>query len=474
MMPDTNLTLLTPDLCVIGAGSAGLSLAAGAVQLGASVVLIEGGEMGGDCLNHGCVPSKALIAAAHAAQAVRRGGPGVAGQDPQIDFAGVMAHVRRSIAAIAPHDSEARFTGLGVTVIRDWAGFTGPHEITVGATRIRARRVVLATGSRPRIPDLPGLGSVAYHTNETLFDLTECPAHLLILGGGPIGCEIAQAFRRLGAEVTLIQSRSILPREDPAAVALIRAELAAEGVRVIEGATVSHAAPGPSLTLETGETLTGSHLLIAVGRAPVHDRLNLAAAGIAATAKGIITDRHLRTTNRKVFAIGDVAGREQFTHVAGYHAGLVVRRALFGLPAPLRADHIPRVTYTGLELAQVGLTEAEARNKHGTALEVVDMPFAKNDRAITEARTNGFLKVMMHKGRPIGATLIGPGAGDLITPWSLALATRLKMSAISGLITAYPTRSDITKAAVSAYYSPRLFANPWVKRMVSAVQHFLP
>ena len=284
---------------------------------------------------------------------------------------------------------------------------------------------------------------------------------------------MAQAFRRLGSDVTLIQRGTILPREDPAATALVREALAAEGIRLFEGATVASAGPGPRLTLATGEVLSGSHLLVAAGRVPAHDTLKLAAAGIAETDKGITTDRHLHTTNRRVFAIGDAAGREQFTHVAGYHAGLVVRRALFGLPAPLRADHIPHVTFTDPELAQVGLTEAEARVRHGAALTVVEAAFARNDRAITEGQTAGFLKVMVHKGRPVGATLVGPGAGDLITPWSLAIAGDLKMSALAGLITAYPTRSDITKAAVSAYYSPRLFANPWIKRGVSVVQRFL-
>jgi pyruvate/2-oxoglutarate dehydrogenase complex dihydrolipoamide dehydrogenase (E3) component len=470
----TDPALLTPDLCVIGAGSAGLSVAAGAVQLGASVVLIEGGQMGGDCLNHGCIPSKALIAAAHAAEAARLGGPGVAGRAPHVDFAGVMAHVRQSIAAIAPHDSEARFSALGVTVIRDWAAFTGPREVAAGAHRIRARRFIIATGSRPHIPDLAGLDGVPYLTNETLFTLAECPAHLVILGGGPMGCEMAQAFRRLGSEVTLLQRGSILPREDLAAAVLIRAQFAAEGIRVIEAASITRAGSGPTLVLASGETIAGSHLLIAAGRAPAHGRLNLSAAGIAVSTRGIATDRHLRTTNRRVFAIGDAAGREQFTHVAGYHAGLVVRRTVFGLPASLRAGHLPRVIFTGPELAQVGPTEAEARALHGRALTVVEAGFARNDRAITEGQTAGFLKVLIHKGRPIGATLVGPGAGDLITPWSLAIASRLKMSAIAGLVTAYPTRSDITKAAVSAYYSPRLFANPWIKRVVSVVQKFLP
>jgi pyruvate/2-oxoglutarate dehydrogenase complex dihydrolipoamide dehydrogenase (E3) component len=473
-MSDADASLLTPDLCVIGAGSGGLSAAAGAVQLGASVVLVEGAEMGGDCLNYGCVPSKALIAAAHAAQVLRAGAPGVAGMPPLVDFAAVMAHVRAARATIAPHDSEARFTGLGVQVLRGWARFTGPDELQVGTTRIRARRVVLATGSCPRIPDLPGLAAVPWLTNETVFDLASLPAHLVILGGGPIGCEMAQAFRRLGSQVTLIQSRKILPRDDPAATALIRARLAAEGIRLIEDARVTSAGLGPQLILASGEAISGSHLLIATGRTPAVDRLNLPAAGIETSATGIVTDARLRTSNRRVFAIGDAAGMEQFTHVAGYHAGLVVRQALFGLPVRLRHDHIPHVTYTDPELAQVGLTEAEARAAHGPALTVVEAPFARNDRAITEAATEGFLKLMVVKGRPVGATLVGPGAGDQITPLSLAVGQGLKMSALAGLITAYPTRSDIIKAAVGAYYSPRLFANPWLKRAVALVQRFLP
>ncbi len=466
--------LLTPDLCVIGAGSGGLSVAAGAAQLGASVVLIEGAEMGGDCLNFGCVPSKALIAAAHAAQALRAGGPGLPPRDPQPDFPAAMAHVRAAVAAIAPHDSQERFAGMGVTVIREWAGFASPTEVRAGPYRIRARRFVIATGSQAKIPRLPGLAAVPYLTNETVFALTACPEHLLVLGGGPVGCELAQAFHRLGARVTLIQRHRLLPREDAEAAALVRDRLQAEGIDVLEMASVTQVGPGPILALSNGETRRGSHLLVATGRAPALDRLNLPAAEIDFTPQGITTDARLRTTNPRVFAIGDAAGMEQFTQVAAYHAGLVVRQALFGLPVRLRRDHLTRATFTDPELAQVGPTEAEARAAHGPALTVARADFGRNDRAITEAATTGFVKVMVVKGRVIGATVVGPGAGELIAPWSLAVASRLKMARMASLITAYPTRADLTRAVVSAYYSPRLFANPWLKRFVSVVQRVLP
>lgn len=466
--------ILRPDLCVIGAGSGGLSVAAGAAQLGASVVLIEGAKMGGDCLNHGCVPSKALIAAARAAQAQRAGGPGIAPVAPQIDFAAVMAHVQGAIAAIAPHDSEERFTGLGVRVLRDWARFVSPREVQAGAHRIRARRFVIATGARPAIPELPGLADLPYLTNETLFDLVSLPEHLLILGGGPVGVEMGQAFRRLGAEVTLVARHALLPKEDPRAAALVRDRMVGEGVRVLEQAAVTRAGPGPVLHLASGEALAGSHLLVATGRIPAIGTLDLAAAGIAASAQGIATDDRLRTSNRRVFAIGDVTGRGQLTRLAGHHAGVVVRQALFGLRARARDGQVPRVTYADPELAQVGLTEAEALSRHAAALTVSQAPFAHNDRALVEAAPEGFLKVMVVQGRPVGATLVGPGAGELIAPWALALSRGLGMAQMSGMETPYPTRSDIARAAVSAYYSPKLFASPWAKRVVRLVQRVLP
>lgn len=449
------------DLCILGAGSGGLSVAAGAAQMGARVVLIEGHRMGGDCLNFGCVPSKALLAAA------ARGAT----------WAEAQASVRRAIAAIEPHDSQARFEGLGVRVIRAWGRFTGPAEVAAGGYRIRARRFVIATGSRPAIPPIPGIGQVPVLTNETVFDQPEAPGHLLILGAGPIGMEMAQAHRRLGCRVTVLEAARALGRDDPEAAALVAAALRAEGIEIVEGARIERIGGRPGaieVEVAGGTLFVGTHLLVAAGRRPALDRLDLPAAGIAATAAGVVVDSGLRTSNRRVFAIGDAAGRGQFTHLAGYHAGLVVRSALLGLPVRLRDDHIPRVTYTDPELAQVGLTEAEARARHGAALAVIRLGWAANDRAQAEGRTDGFLKVMVHRGRPVGATLVGPGAGEQIAPWALLLANRLKLSALANTVLPYPTRAELSKRAASAYFAPKLFDNGLVKRVVRAVQALLP
>lgn len=464
------------DLCVIGAGSGGLSVAAGAVQMGARVVLIEAAEMGGDCLNTGCVPSKALLAAAKHAHAMETGGPfGVAPVAPVIDFSAAKDHVAATIAAIAPHDSQDRFEGLGVHVIRAHGRFVSKTEVAAGSTRIRARRFVLATGSRPAIPPIPGLDTVPFETNETIFALRRQPAHLLILGGGPIGIEMAQAHRRLGCDVTVIEAARALGREDPETAAVVLDELRAEGIVILEetaAAKVAGQAGAIALTTEAGETLTGSHLLVATGRQVVTDGLGLEDAGIEYGPRGIRVDDRLRTTNARVFAIGDAAGGMQFTHLAGYHAGIVVRAALFGLPARARTGHIPRVTYTDPELAQIGLTEAEARARHGARLEVLRVPFSRNDRARAEARTDGLLKVMVVRGRPVGVSMAGPQAGELIQTWALAISAGLKMSAIAGMVAPYPTLGEINKAAASAYFSPRLFGNPWVRRFVRLVQRF--
>ena len=466
------------DVCVIGAGSGGLSVAAGAAQMGARVVLIEGHKMGGDCLNYGCVPSKALLAAGKAAQAHRRGARfGVTPQMPQVDFATAMEHVRATIAAIEPHDSEERFTGLGVRVIRDWARFVSPNEVETGAHRIRARRFVVATGSSPMVPPIPGLEGVPYLTNETLFGRNECPRHLLIIGAGPIGLEMAQAHRRLGAQVTVIEAATGLGREDPEAAALVLDALRGEGVELIEGATVERVGGRPGameVEVKGGTIFTGTDLLLAIGRVPNLDRLDLKAAGIRYTRAGITVDARLRTSNRRVHAIGDVAGLGQFTHLAGYHAGVVVRSILFGLPAKARQDHIPRATYTDPELAQVGLTEAEARKAHGVGLQVIRLGYDANDRALAEGKTAGLIKVMVHRGRPVGATIVGANAGEMIAPWAMALANGLKMGAMAGTVLPYPTFSELSKRAAGAYFSPKLFDNPWVKRIVRTVQKVLP
>ena len=338
---------ITTDICIIGAGSGGLSLAAGAVQMGARVVLIEGGEMGGDCLNTGCVPSKALLASAKAAQAMRDGAVfGVRPVAPDIDFAASRDHVQRVIARIAPVDSQERFAGLGVHVIRAWASFVSPREVQAGPDSVTARRFVIATGSHPLVPDIPGLSDVPWLTNETIFALRQRPAHLIILGGGPIGLEMAQAHRRLGSAVTLLARSRVLGRDDAEAAALVLARLRAEGVSVIEGQGVAQVAPGPVVTLDNGQVVSGSHLLLAVGRVPALGRLNLPAAGVEVTARGVKVDGSLRSTNRRIHAIGDVAGGLQFTHVAAYQAGVVLRQVVLGLPARVRDTHSPWVTYT--------------------------------------------------------------------------------------------------------------------------------
>jgi pyruvate/2-oxoglutarate dehydrogenase complex dihydrolipoamide dehydrogenase (E3) component len=462
------------DLCVIGAGSGGLSLAAGAVQMGARVVLVEGAEMGGDCLNTGCVPSKALLAAGKAAQARRVGGFGVAATDPEVDFAAAKDHVQRAIAQIAPVDSQERFEGLGVQVIRAWGQFLSPSELQAGDDIIRARRFVIATGSHALVPPIPGLDGVPYLTNETIFALRERPSHLVIIGGGPIGMEMALAHRRLGCAVTVIEAARALGRDDPEAAAVVLARLRAEEVNILEGQAVTGVSGTVTVTLADGRRVEGSHLLLAIGRKVALGRLNLDAAGVAFTPKGVTVDGSLRSSNRRIFAVGDAAGGLQFTHVAAYHSGIVLRQAVLGLPARTRGDHIPWVTYTDPELAQIGPTEAEARAKHGAALTVARADFHHNDRAITEGHQEGFLKVMVVKGRPIGATAVGHGAGEVINLWSLAISQRLKMSAIAGMVSPYPTYGEISKRAAGAYFSPKLFDSAMIKRVVRLVQRWLP
>ena len=470
------MDLISTDICVIGAGSGGLSVAAGAAQMGARVVLIEGGAMGGDCLNFGCVPSKALLAAAKSAQALRLPLPGIAAVDPQIDFAAVKAHVAATIAKIAPMDSQERFEGFGVQVIRAYARFVSPREVEAGGKRIRARRFVIATGSHPFIPPVPGLETVPYLTNETLFAQTVRPEHLLILGGGPIALEMAQAYRRLGAAVTVIARSRALGRDDPEAAAVVVAALRAEGVTVLEGndAVRFRAVPqGVEAVLADGATLTGSHLLLAAGRVPALDRLDLAAAGVATTEKGVRVGPNLRSSNRRVYAVGDVAGGAQFTHVAGAHAGVVIRQVLFGLRAKA-ATVVPWVTYTDPELAHLGLTEAQARALHGAAVTVLRQEFHHNDRAITDAKPAGFIKLMLVKSRPVGVTIVGAQAGELIGLWALALQAGLKLGSIAAMIAPYPTLGEISKRAAGAYYTPKLFDNPRLKQVVRLVQRLLP
>lgn len=469
---------LKTDLLVIGAGSGGLSIAAGAVQMGARVVLLEGGRMGGDCLNYGCVPSKALLAAAHAAHAHTRAARfGLTATAPQVDFAAVKDHVAGVVAQIAPHDSEERFAGLGVRVIREYGRFVSGNEVEAGNYRITARRIVIATGSSPLIPPVPGLDMVPFLTNETLFELRERPEHLLIIGGGPIGIEMAQAHRRLGCRVTVIEGAHALGQDDPELAAVVLKHLRAEGVEIVEEAMAAQVSGTPgAIKIDTkdGRSFAGTHLLVAVGRRANTEALNLAAAGIETTKTGIRVDAGMRTTNRRVYAIGDVAGGAQFTHLAGYQAGVILRPILFGLPAKARGDHIPRVTYTDPELAQVGLTEQQARDRYGDRLEVVRVDLAAIDRAVATHETDGFIKVMVMRGRPVGASIVGAGAGEQIALWALAIAAGLKMRHVAGMVAPYPTVGEIGKRAAGAYFSPRLFDNPRVSKIVGLVQRWLP
>ncbi len=458
------------DVCVIGAGAAGLSVAVGAAQLGARTVVFERGEMGGDCLNYGCVPSKALLAAAHAAHAaVHARQFGLSASAPQVDFPAVMRHVREVIAQIAPHDSVERLEGLGVRVIRAQAVFSGREEVSGGDIPVRARRFVIAAGSSALIPAIAGIRDVPVLTNETLFALNERPAHLLIIGAGPVGVEMAQAFRRLGSAVTLFEQGSLLPRDEPELVKILRERLAADGIDIREGARISavaRAASGVVIRHGDDREVRGSHLLVAAGRQPRLADLALERAGVAYTSQGITVDERLRTTNRRVYALGDVIGPPQFTHVAGYQAGIVIRNTLFRLRAKVDYRALPRVTYCDPELAHVGLTEAQARERFGASVAAVHASLAENDRARTERQTAGAIKVVIdRRGTLLGAGILAPHAGEHIPLWGLAMTRRLRLSALSDLMVAYPTRGELSKAAVSAFYGPKLFS-PWPRRLV--------
>ena len=465
-MPETAPKRVDADICVIGAGSGGLSVAAGASQMGAKVVLLEKGLMGGDCLNYGCVPSKALLAAGHAAAGVRHAGRfGVRATLDGVDGKAVYDHVESVIEAIRPMDSPERFEGLGVNVILQAGSFTGPDRVQAGETEIRAKRFVIATGSSAAVPPIPGLDTVPYLTNETMFGRDSLPDHLIIIGGGPIGVEMAQAHAQLGCKVTVLEMFSIMANDDPELVAVVREALAADGVKLLEGVKVEGVATsgdGIKVTVvEDGapRTVEGSHILVAAGRRPNVSGLGLEKAGIDFTPKGITVDARLRTTNKKVFAIGDVAGGLQFTHVAGYHAGVVIKNALFRLPA--KADHstVPWVTYTAPELAQVGLTEKAAKEK-GIAFDVLRWPFKENDRAQAERATEGLVKaIVTPKGKILGCGIVGPAAGEHIQLWVLALTKGMKVGDLAQIIVPYPTLGEVSKRAAGSFFSPKLFSD---------------
>ena len=447
----------THDVCVVGAGAAGLTAAGGLAMLGLRVALVERGTMGGECLNTGCVPSKALLAAAAVAQGVRDAARfGVRTAEPEVDFQAVMRFVHGAIAAIAPHDARKRFEAMGVEVVAAEARFLDRRTLLAGNRRIAAARYVIATGSKPAVPDLPGLASVPFLTTDTLFQLTEQPEHLAILGGGPIGIEMAQAFRRLGSKVTVVEPQRALAREDPEAAGVVLDRLRAEGVRLCEGQGVATVEGGDNfvnLRLQSGETVSASHLLVATGRRAPVEGLDFGAAGVAVEAGGITVDPQRRTSNRRIMAIGDCRAGPRFTHVAGAEGSLVVQAIGLGWPAKASYAALPRVIYTDPELAQAGLTEAEARARHDT-VRIETAAFADNDRAVTEGDTAGFVRTVRAGGRLVGVTIVGAHAGELLLPWTQILAGKASLFQLAGTTVAYPTRSEQSKAAAFAGYMP--------------------
>ena len=456
---------LKADLIVIGGGSGGLSAAAGAAMLGLNVVLYEKAEMGGDCLNYGCVPSKALLTTAKYAQTAREGEKyGVTTSSPVVDWEKVKAHVRKAIDTIAPIDSQERFEGLGVTVIREHAKFKNPKTIESATTEATARRIIVSTGSVAFIPPIPGLNDTPYITNETVFSLPEQPKHLVILGGGPIGMEMAQAFQRLGSEVTVIEMGRAMARADADHAKIAVDAVREEGVTVLEGykaVKISGTAGNISVETESNDgakTITGSHLLVAVGRRAVLAGLDLEAGYVDFDARGIQASDNLRSvSNPRVWALGDVAGQGQFTHLAGWHASVFTRRAFFKQNSKASDLPLPAVTYVAPEVAQVGLTETEAREKFGDSVTTSSFQFHENDRAIAEGKTLGEAKLVIRKGKILGAAVVGDGAGDIIQIVGYGMSNKLGVQSLTNFISPYPTRAEVVKRAASAHFTPTVF-----------------
>ncbi|MEC9290783.1 MAG: FAD-dependent oxidoreductase [Pseudomonadota bacterium] len=432
------------DIAIIGGGAAGLVTASVAAQLGYSVVLFEKGEMGGDCLNSGCVPSKALLSAS------AKG----------LSFKEAMDQVNHSIETIAPHDSVERFEGLGVTVIQEEAHFIDRHSIEAGGTIYTAKRYVIAAGSTAAIPPIDGLGDVPYLTNESLFKIKEQPKHLIIIGGGPIGCEMADAFQGLGTQVTLIEGApDILPRDDADARAIVRDALTQKGVNIHTGTQVKEVSGSKTtVTVSTSDgDIKGSHLLLATGRAPNVHSMSLDKAGVAYTARGIDVNGSNQTSVKHIYALGDITGKHPFTHMAAYDASLFIKRVLFGaFTAKENLKAMPWVTYTSPELAQVGLTEEEAKAKHPDA-QVIRVNFSEMDRAITEGDTTGFCKVIINKkSRILGATIVGSHAGEFLPLFCYMIHHDKKFGTLSGVTWAYPTRGELYGKLISKHSSPLL------------------
>jgi pyruvate/2-oxoglutarate dehydrogenase complex dihydrolipoamide dehydrogenase (E3) component len=465
------------DLAIIGAGAGGLVTSAGAAMLGRKVVLFEANKMGGDCLNYGCVPSKAILTAAHKAHAVRHAGRyGISTGNVSVDFAKVRENIAHAIRAIEPNDSQERFEGMGVKVVRERARFIDEKTVASASVEVQAKRIVLASGTRARIPGISGIEDTPYLTNETIWSVETLPAHLIIMGGGPIGTELGQAFARLGSKVTLLEAGSILSRFEPDHAEIAAQSLAADGVDLKVGVRATGVRRtddgGVEVTTSLRETIKGSHLLVAIGREPVFDGLDLDAAGIETDANGVVCDDKLRTANKRVFAAGDIAGKGALTHLAGWHGSMIVRNLYFGVPTKQSSQPIPQAVYTDPPLAGIGLTEAEAREQHGDKVTVKIFPFAENDRAIAELDTVGDGRLVIGKGGKIlGAHAAGARADDLIQIAQAVMASGGTVRDLTSAVAPYPTRGEVFKRAAGKYYEPTVFG-PLAKTWAGLLTQF--
>ena len=472
---------LKTDICVIGGGAGGLALAAGAVQMGARVVLVEKGKMGGDCLNYGCVPSKALIAAGQLAHDMRHADRfGLPNSVVKADWQKVHGHVASVVDAIAPHDSVERFESLGCTVVQASGSFIDRKKVLAGTTAVRAKYFVLATGSHPFVPPMEGIKDVPYFTNETIFNHKEDIKHLIVIGGGPIGLELAQAHRRLGAKVSVIERGALLGHEDPELAPFLLRQLEREGLEMLvhrdivrlegtRGKVRVVLARNDEQRETQQETLEGSHLLVATGRVPQLAGLNLEKAGIAYTRRGIVVDKRLRTSRRGIYAIGDCSGSAQFTHVAGYHAGIAIRNILFPMRASASLENLPLVTYCDPEIASLGLSERAAVERYGReGVRAFSFDYEENDRAHAVHTPEGRIRIFLRKGRILGVAVVGAHAGEMLAPWIIAMAAGLKIGQMAGPIFPYPTLSEISKRVAGQAFTGVLFSRG-MRRFVRTV-----
>lgn len=465
--------ILRPHICIIGAGAAGLSVAAVAAQLDQDVVLIEEHKMGGDCLNYGCVPSKALLAAAHKIDDIQAAKEfGILTTGTKVDFKKVKAHLKKVIKAIEPNDSIERFESLGVTVLKGHGKFISKHQVMCNDQIIHAKFFIIATGSKAFIPAIKGLDKVDYDTNETIFDLKSCPKKLVIIGGGPIGLEMAEAHQKLGSDVTVLEAYKILPKDDIELVSLLKEKLLKTGMTILENVKIEKITKERNnilIHLADRKVITASSLLVATGRRPHYANLGFEKAHIKMKDHRPALDSRLRTSNKKIYILGDASGGAQFTHLANYHAGIAIKNILFKIPARARNYVLPWVTYTKPELAHTGMTLSEAYQHYNDVI-CTNWPYLENDRALTDLKTEGRVKIISRKnGLVLGVSILGEQAGEMINFWSLVIKEKMKLSKVTDMIIAYPTLFEVNKRAAAKFYTSALFSQKtkWFVKLLS-------